>query len=358
MRSLALGCALLFSSLSFAQSTQATSALNETSRSEIIDAVLKALNDNYVFPKVAKKMEAAVREKAKSGRYDQQTDGRRLTDLLQSDLRDICQDKHLTIHYSDTPMPMQHEEAAPETDDPNAPPLDQWAQRLRRQNWGFRKVEILDGNIGYLDLRAFAPVNKESSQVAAGAMSFLASSDALIVDLRQNGGGAPAMVAFLTTYLFGEEPVHLNSLEEPRRGTSHQWWTLPIVPGLRFGPDKPVFILTSRFTFSAAEEYSYNLLNLERATLIGETTGGGAHPVESVIVHPHVSVGLPFARAVNPISGTNWEGTGVEPHISIDANDALGEAHLNALDGLIDAAGDSPERDALLQVAKRLESSF
>ena len=357
LRGLLLGASLLTPLSIPALAAQAGTPLDPAMRGEMIEAVLSALNENYVYPDVAKAMEAAVRAKIAEGSYDRLSDAGQLTGMLQSDLRAVCKDKHLSLQYSDAPLPMPGEDGA-EGDHAGDDGPDSWADGLRQRNWGFQKVEVLEGNVGYLDLRNFAPVNEESSGVAAAAMNFLAGSDALIIDLRQNGGGDPAMVAFLSTYLFGEESLHLNSLEEPRRGTTHQWWTLPFVPGRRFGPDKPVYVLTSHYTFSAAEEFSYNLLNLERATLVGETTGGGAHPVDSVVVHPHIVVRLPFARAVNPISGTNWEGTGVPPHIETDANSALAEAHLAAVDSLIDQAGDSPRRASLLELAKQLEAKL
>ena len=143
-------------------------------------------------------------------------------------------------------------------------------------NFGFEKVERLKGNVGYIDLRGFTPAEFSAETIVA-AMNFVANTDALIFDLRQNGGGDPATVALLSSYLFGPEPVHLNSLYWREGDTTHQWWTLPFVPGKRYA-GKDVYVLTSKRTFSAAEEFTYNLKNLKRATIIGETTGGGAHP--------------------------------------------------------------------------------
>jgi C-terminal processing protease CtpA/Prc len=155
-------------------------------------------------------------------------------------------------------------------------------------------------------------------------MNFLANTDALIVDLRENGGGSPVMVAYVQSYLFSQR-THLNDLWTRRTNTTDEYWTRD-VPGKRFGGSKPVFVLTSRNTFSGAEEFTYNLKNLKRATIIGETTGGGAHPVSGHKIDERFMIGVPFARAINPISKTNWEGTGVEPDVKVPAAEALATA--------------------------------
>src|SRR5213592_4209751 len=182
--------------------------------------------------------------------------------------------------------------------------------RMESTNCSFEKAEHLPPNIGYLKFNAF-PNPAVCGPTATAAMNFLGSVDAMIFDLRDNGGGDPKMIAYLSTYLFGES-THLNDLYNRKEDATTQYWTLPYVPGNRL-TGKPVFVLTSKRTFSGAEEFSYNLKNLKRATIIGETTGGGAHPVSGHRVDDHFMIGVPFAKAVNPISKTNWEGTGVEP---------------------------------------------
>ncbi|MBV9181313.1 MAG: S41 family peptidase [Acidobacteria bacterium] len=156
------------------------------------------------------------------------------------------------------------------------------------------------------------------------AMNFLAHVDAIIFDLRENGGGDPKMVAFLSSYLF-DQPTHLNDLYSRRDDFTSQYWTVPYVPGPTLA-DKPAFVLTSRRTFSGAEEFTYNLKNLKRATIVGERTGGGAHPVMGWRIDDHFIIGVPFARAVNPITKTDWEGVGVEPDVAVPSADALATA--------------------------------
>lgn len=132
------------------------------------------------------------------------------------------------------------------------------------------------------------------------------------------------MVALISSYLF-DKPTHLNDLYNRQEDFTQQYWTLPYIPGTRLA-EKPAYVLTSNHTFSGAEEFTYNLKNLKRATIVGETTGGGAHPVSGHRIDDHFAIGVPFARAINPISKTNWEGTGVEPDVKVKAADALQKA--------------------------------
>jgi hypothetical protein len=170
-------------------------------------------------------------------------------------------------------------------------------------------------------------------------MNFLAYADAVIFDLRQNGGGSPSMIQLITSYLL-DEPTHLNSFYIRKEDTTKQFWTQAWVDGPKMS-DALVYVLTSSSTFSGAEEFTYNLKNLKRGTIIGETTGGGAHPVDGrIFANLNVGMSLPFGRAVNPITGTNWEGTGVTPDIEVPQEKALDVAHLEALKALLEKADD------------------
>ena len=179
-------------------------------------------------------------------------------------------------------------------------------------------------------MNMFHPTDFGAGETATAAMSFVANTDALIIDLRENGGGSPDMVALVCSYLFGAHPVHLNDLYFRPENSTHQWWTLPYVPGQRY-ENKPVYVLTSKRTFSAAEEFTYNLKSLKRATIVGETTGGGAHPGGPRRINEHFTMFLPSGRAINPVTKTNWEGTGVAPDVSVSAEKALNTAYLAAL---------------------------
>jgi C-terminal processing protease CtpA/Prc len=186
-------------------------------------------------------------------------------------------------------------------------------------------------------------------------MNFLAHSDALIFDLRESaGGGDPSTVVFLSSYLFGSEPAHLNDLYWREGNRTHQYWTLTYVPGRRY-VGKPVYILTSKRTFSAGEEFAYNLQALKRATIIGETTGGGANPGDEFRINDHFEVFVPTGRAINPVTKTNWEGTGVRPDIEAPKAQALKTAHLAALRTLLEATTDERSRGQLKSLIERIE---
>jgi hypothetical protein len=310
--------------------------LTAEQRSEVIEGALKSLDSSYVFPDVAKKMAETIRQRVEKKEYDSITSARALCKRLTADLQEVSRDLHLRVGYSSKPLPKR------QSREPSPKERDKMRRFAARRNFGFEKVERLAGNIGYLDLRGFMPPHL-AGDTAAAAMNFLTNTDALVIDLRHNGGGDPAMVALLSTYLFPEgNTVHLNDLYFRPNDSTRQWWTLPYVPGKRYA-GKPVYVLTSKNTFSAAEEFTYNLKNLKRATIVGETTGGGAHPGGPRPINDHFFVWVPSGRAINPISKTNWEGTGVKPDIDVPADLALKTAHVGALKKLKEAATEDGE---------------
>jgi C-terminal processing protease CtpA/Prc len=197
------------------------------------------------------------------------------------------------------------------------------------------RVERLPGNVGLLEIKPllFDPAHG-GAQVSA-AMSLLSATDALLIDLRGCRGGSPDMVTFLCSHLFDGEPVHLNDLVDPADDTRRQFWTTPYLPGPRFGGSKPIWVLTSPASFSAAEEVAYDLQQLGRATVVGERTRGGAHPRDGFKLHPHLEATVPVKRAENPVSRTNWEGVGVQPDVEVPAADAFDEAYRRALEHVV-----------------------
>jgi C-terminal processing protease CtpA/Prc len=196
-------------------------------------------------------------------------------------------------------------------------------QQMESQNCAFDKVEILPGNIGYVKFNGFMDASFCGPTVVA-AMGFVAHTDAIIFDLRQNGGGQPAMVTLIASYLF-DKPTHLIDIYNRKEDSTTQNWTLSYLPGPRL-TKQPVFVLTSKRTFSGAEEFAFDLKNQKRAVIVGETTGGGAHPVSGHMVADYFMVGVPFAKSLDPVTKTNWEGTGVEPDVKVPAADALATA--------------------------------
>ena len=323
---LAILCLITLSvaNIASAQPEQPDLTIDAATRTQVIDAILKRLNDSYVFPEVAKKMEQSIRDRTDKKEYDQITSAKQFATTLTKDLQAVSSDKHLRVRYSHSPIP----ERGPRRE----PTAEEREQRKRDMSWmnhGFVKVERLRGNIGYLEFLNFADEELGADTVAA-SMNFINGTDALIIDLRGNGGGNPAMVALICSYLFGPEPVHLNDLYWREGDRTDQFWTKKEVAGKRY-LNKDVYVLTSKRTFSGAEEFTYNLKNLKRATIIGETTGGGAHPGGMFRMSPHFGAFVPTGRAINPITKTNWEGTGVTPDVAVPADQALVVARLMAL---------------------------
>lgn len=278
---------------------------------EVVEGACKALEGAYVFPEVAAEMTKAVRAKLASGEYKSVGDERELAQRLTDDFRAVSNDKHLRVRF------------APEGQGPSGHGMPS-ADEMRRENFGFRKAEVLPGNIGYLRFDIFMEEDG-AKQAATSALGFLSNCDALVIDLRSNGGGSPEMIRYITSYFF-DAPTHLNDMYDRESKLVEEYWTLEQVPGKRFAPDLPIYVLTSSRTFSGAEEFSYNLKNLKRATLVGETTGGGAHPVRAERLTSRFMMTVPFMRAQNPITHTNWEGRGVEPDIKTSADAALERA--------------------------------
>ena len=312
----------------------AQESLTAEEQSVTIDSLIRSLEENYVFPKLAEQMGQHLRQKQKAGAFKNLTEPVAFADRLTEEIQSVTKDKHLRVRFDPegaTEMRAHSEEEEDEGPNP------EWLAQMARDNYGFKEVKILDGNIGYLDLRGFFPA-AYAGEAAAAAMNMLSNADAIIFDLRQNGGGDPGMIQLLTSYLYrAERDVHLNNFYHRHSNDTSQTWTLPYVPGKR-NPDAEVFVLTSNYTFSAAEEFTYNLKNLKRATIVGETTGGGAHPGGTLPIADRFVAFVPNGRAINPITNTNWEGTGVSPDVEVAKEKALDAAHQMALEKLAEKA--------------------
>jgi len=334
-------------------------AAEQMSGREIVTTALSLLRANYVFPELAEQAATAVEARLAAGEYDN-LDEVTLTERLTSHLREVCEDKHLAVRLGGGPPPGPHgPEPARGPEPGRREPKDHEARRLamrrkgRLDNFGIHRVERLDGNVGYLDVRRVA-VPANAGPAIAAAMELVAGTYALIIDLRHNGGGAPEGVVFWCSYLFDEQPTHLNDIFHADTGETRQFWALPYVPGPRY-VDRPVYVLTSSHTFSGGEDFCYTLQALGRAQVIGETTGGGAHPTRPFPISAAVHIAIPFARSVNPVTGTNWQGTGVVPDVAVPEARAYDTAYATALRHVL-ALDDVPPpiadeaRDALATV--------
>lgn len=326
-------------------------AIDAAVRTQVIDAILKDLNDRYVFPDVAKQMETNIRQRISNKEYDAITSAEEFAKKLTADLQSVSKDKHLRVRYSSQPIPVRQRQS-----EPTAEERTQFENNMKRINFAFEKVERLPGNIGYIKFNNFFAPELGAETVAA-AMNFVANTDALIFDVRENGGGDPEMVALICSYLFGDKPVHLNSLYWREGNRTEDFFTKSTVAGKKY-LDKDVYILTSNRSFSAAEEFTNNLKVLKRATIVGETTGGGANPGGVFRVSEHFGVFIPTGRAINPITKTNWEGTGVEPDVKVAKEMAMKTAYLAALNKSLERTKDEDFKRGLKDVIDRTQKEL
>ncbi|MEU8793172.1 S41 family peptidase [Streptomyces sp. NPDC048643] len=289
--------------------------LTHLSPAPVIDETVRLLTEHYVFPEVAAELGSLLRRRFAEGSYDVDS-AEELGRLVTADLQSVNGDRHLSLKY--------HAESVPE--EQGAAALAAMRRDFDNSLGGAPRVELLDTGVAVVELApALFPLEWAAEPLTA-ALSLAANARALVLDLRANLGGDPDTVAFVCSHLL-DERTHLNTMFWRAGERFEQSWSLPHVPGRRFGGTGPVYVLTSDRTFSAAEELAYDLQQLGRAVIVGERTRGGAHPREGWTVHPHLEATIPVGRSVNPVSGTNWEGTGVVPDVVCPAADALDRAH-------------------------------
>ncbi len=289
----------------------------------LADSLLKS----YIIEDKALKMWESLTLNFQNGNYKNFTDGKILANQINQELFKISNDLHLKLVYSESPLPPILERNSNSDGDETM-----LVEFLENNQYGIQKQAILKGNIGYLELSLFAPL-KQAQEKLVDAMKYVEDTDALIIDLRKNTGSLdPDTVPFLMSYFF-ENPVHLFNFENREKNSVKQLWTLDQVPGKKY-LNKPVSILTSPQTFSGGEEFAYDMKYHNKATIIGETTKGGANPTSPVRINDHFLVVMPKERSVNTITKTNWEQVGVKPDREVDANFALYEAHYLLLDEL------------------------
>lgn len=300
--------------------TLADLSIDAPGRVTVIESASAQLDSFYVFPDIAKRVGDSLRARNKRGAYDAFTKKMTFAARLNDEIRDLSRDKHMGFTYN-------ARGPRPGTAPPPFAAADEAArerQHADEVNCEFVKVEHLDGNIGYVKFNGFLDVDL-CGATASAAMNFVASSRALIIDMRDNGGGSPAMVSYVSSYLFSTR-THLTDIWNRRTGATTEFWTRDDVPGRRFGGEKPIYVLTSANTFSGAEEFAYNLKVQKRATIVGEVTAGGAHPVGPRPVANDYIIAVPDSRPINAVTHTNWEGVGVEPDITVPAEEAFATA--------------------------------
>ncbi|HET6266772.1 MAG TPA: S41 family peptidase, partial [Acidobacteriota bacterium] len=258
----------------------APAPIDAKTQQAIVTDISKLLTENYVYLETAQKMSNRIQERLKSGAYSKLTNPDEFAEAVYNDLESVSNDKHLGFRFApQRAAEILKNQSKSETETKQAREAE--LAEGRRENFGFQTVQHLQGNIGYLNLLQFADA-ADGGEAAIAALTLLSHCDAIIIDLRQNGGGDPTQIQLISSYFFAE-PTHLNDLYYRNQDKTENYWTFRYVPGTRL--DKAdLYILTSKYTFSGAEEFSYNMKSLKRATLIGETTGGGAHPTDPYIV--------------------------------------------------------------------------
>jgi hypothetical protein len=296
-------------SLSIAQDKTFTKEYKEN----VIKSLSKLMNDYYVFPGVAKLTQEHLNAQLLDGYFNQFKNNETFATALTKSVQAINKDKHMRI-WSNQPN-MNSKKSKGGIIEEHIARMD----RSRQENAGFQTVQILEGNVGYLHLRSFAEM-ETGKDITDAYMKLMSRTDAIIIDLSKNGGGSPNMVQYLCSYFFNQKLL-LNSLYWREENVTEEFWTLEEVGGQKM-QDVPLFIITSERTFSGAEEFSYNMQTHKRATLVGQTTGGGANPGRSMRIDDNLSVFIPTGKAINPITKTNWEGVGVIPEIETSVEDS------------------------------------
>ena len=323
--------------------------LSAKEKKEAVQAIAVAFETSYVYPDLGKKMADLLRRKAAAGKYEAQAGGRDLAREITRDLFSICADRHAVVAFMPERIQKQKD------GDPKQLAAEE-LQAARRDNFGIREARILEGNVGYLKLSSFHG-SPEALDAAAAAMQFLGHSEALILDVRFNPGGNSAMVQFLASYFLEGEPVLLDEFHYRRDGRVNQLWSLPYVPGKKLaGTD--LYILIDAYTFSAAEGLAYDLQALKKAVITGEPSVGGAHAVENQTVLDSYLLFMPVAFSKNPVTGTNFQGKGVQPDLRVSGKTALLKTHIHALEQLLKKSADQARKAEWKDVLKQLRQEL
>jgi hypothetical protein len=344
-RKAAMRCAFLFvfalTATVVAQSPATT--VEKPERDAAVEALATKLGAGYVLPDISERIIQALRSATSAGEYDGKAP-KEFADAVNRTLLTASHDRHLAVFYQPAPTVPQG----------TATPSVEQRERL---NFGFGTLERLRGNVGYLEILNFADLRQQSAETASALLSTLANFDAVIIDLRRNGGGNTPMMAFVATYFFDPTPVHLTDIYWRDTNETSQFWTSAFVPGRR-SARQPLYILTSASTFSSAEDFCYSLQNLKRAVVVGETTGGGAHSGRGLQrLTQSFTAFIPVGRSLSPIGKTNWEGTGVTPDIKASADASLRVAHLLAVKALVEKETDPQWKQTLQQAVADLSKS-
>ena len=323
-------------------------------RQTLVENIIRELHAKYIVPDKTKELDSYLRTKLTNGGYNKIENVTEFASALTTDLRTSAKDLHLFVVYDPTlERALLATPATPSVDLQELPPTAQGLAELRASNYNFRKLEIMRGNVGYLELRSFVDLNY-SKETAVATMSFLANTDAVIIDLRNNPGGFINLEVFLASYFYGVDPVELLSRYHREGDVTVREWTLREVPGKRL-QYADLYILTSRETGSAGEGFSFILQQRKRATIIGEKTSGAGFGNKEVSIGHGFVFYISTFRQFDPRTGRGWQDVGVAPDVDVPAKQALNVAHLEAVKKLAEKATAGAQKQQLTWLAKLLE---
>lgn len=314
--------------------------LNASERRAIIDTLIRQLRSRYIYPERIEPLLARLSKRSDQGAYDGATTVGAMGQALDHDLREHDEDRHLLVAFEPDVQP------APAGEPPKPTREEIERDRTQAARWGFgiTRLQRLPGNIGYLDLRGFGPTEFVAPGYDA-AMRLLGGTDALVLDLRNNGGGEPTSVSYLLSHFFAEgDERHLNDMYDRPTNTTREYRTMPISAPRYL---RPIAVLTSKTTASGGEECAYDLQTQRRATLYGDATRGAANPGEMVALGHGLAAFVPTGRAINAVTKKDWEKVGVAPDVKLPAPEALAAAYLALLEQRVREEKDPDERRQL-----------
>ena len=281
----------------------------------VVIACADLVAGRFVSAEVGEHASTRLRERLGAGAYDDVLDPATLAVKLTADLQNVAHDLHLRV--------VHHPDGVPPTEDPAAYEA-YWREQARTSAGGIRAVERLDGNVAHVSLGPVLTPAALSWDAVHAAMALVADADALVLDVRECHGGAPDAVQLLLGHVVGDDPARLVDIESREEGVQQRW--THSAPARRFGPHRPLVVLTSEATFSGGEEVAFDVQQLGRGQVVGARTRGGANPRVGVAVHPELELTIPVARALSHRDGRSWEGVGVVPDVECPADEALEQA--------------------------------
>ena len=325
---------------------RADTVITPEEQKKVIETFSTTFKQRYVFPDLAQKAADILQQHLANHDYDSVTDGAAFGKMLTAQVHDVCHDAHVHFTFSPDPLPERVHQEQPTPEE-----IKRQKNQMKALNGGYEHVDRLAGNIGYLEVRSFEDAEAAKAPLE-GAMEFLQNTDALILDLRRNGGGDPRAVAMLLSYFF-EPSTHLNDFVDGTGKVQETSWTSARVHGAKYL--KLIYVLVSKRTGSGAEECAYDIQSLKRGQVFGTSTWGGANPGTFYRLDNHYMAFIPSLQARNPYTHKNWEGTGVQPDVSVEG-DAQRSAYETALKELLTKASDRDQKQRLEMALKEVTS--